>query len=108
MLNSKKPDGCLLIRSLFGEVEKIVSIDGIPYNTFSRNDVSSFIKSLPDQNGYWFSPDQSMVTKKSVRNQSKKLGVAPSEFTQDHHLKGIDLNYELLVVDKWRYNYEKM
>ena len=97
-----KPDGRLLIRSLFDDHESILSIDNDFYNTYSRDDVRKFLLTLPDKYSCWFYPDSVVVDQKDIEMQSKTLNVDESEFTVDSLFKGYNMNYETVIIEKWR------
>jgi SAM-dependent methyltransferase len=102
MLRVLKEDGRLVIRSLFSDRELLLSIEGTPYNTFAYDDVESFLKTLPDNHSCWFYPDDVKVNNRGIKKQCKWLDLNTSDFTRDNKFKGHEMQYKVLIVDKWR------
>lgn len=106
----------IIVRSLFDEKESINSFDvasdylevypsgKVQYNTYARNEVANFLKTL-DPCNFKFIEDNVSISQETIERQSNDLNVNGSEFArggegQKEHFKGLLLNYEILFIEK--------
>ena len=106
----------LIIRSLFDEKESRNELDAqkdynnvypsgkFYYNTYSRNDVSNFLKSLGSCKIKFIS-DNIKIPENILKKQEEKLDVDKKEFAtgkqgEKQEWKGLSLNYEILLIEK--------
>lgn len=105
----------IIIRSLFDtspETHKFSASEGYGevytqgvfyYNTYSRTDVTNFVKDLGECK-LKFIPDNIKIPEKNLKTQETALGVNSNEFARSvdkkQEWKGLKLNYEVLFIEK--------
>lgn len=106
----------IIVRSLFNEKENIKSLDiardyldvypsgEVYYNTYSREDVTKFLKDLGSSK-FKFIEDNPSIPRENIEKQKKLLKVDSFEFTKEggnrrQKYKRLELNYEILFIEK--------
>ena len=106
----------IFVRSLFDDqtsintlkssddYKKVYSDLTYQYNTYSKEEMISYVKTLGNCNVTFF-PDKVDVSNDSLKKQAELLGTDVFEFAESksdkkENFKGLELNYELMLIEK--------